>query len=120
MSALPRTTQNLQAIVVIKMDMEGGNNDFVVIVLDVGQGGLDVLLVVVINQRDGAGDLCGAEFLPVLDELVADHVGDGLRPIVVALLFSHSIQLFEQLRRQRDAKPRYLILFHNHLAWRES
>jgi hypothetical protein len=78
--------QNLQAIVVIEMDMEGGNNDLVVIVLDVGQCGLDVLFVVVVNQSDRARNFFVAEFLAVLDEPVANHVGNGLRTIIVAFL----------------------------------
>ena len=56
-----------------------------VIVLDVGQCFLHMLLVMVIDQHDGARDVFGAEFLPVLDEMIVDHVGDGQRPVVVAL-----------------------------------
>ena len=38
------------------MDVKGGDNEVVVIVLDVGEGGLDVGPVVVVKESDGAGD----------------------------------------------------------------
>ena len=61
-------------------------------------------LVMVIDQRDGAGDFAGVEFLAVLDQLGADHVGDGQRAVVVALLAGHLVQLFEQRGRQGNAE----------------
>ena len=36
--------QNLQAVFVVQVGVEGGDDDLVVVVLDVGEGGLDVLL----------------------------------------------------------------------------
>jgi len=58
----------------------------VMIVLDVRKRRLKVRFVMIIDQRDGARDVFVAGFLPVFDELIADHVGNGQRPVVVALL----------------------------------
>ena len=41
---------------VVEVDVQGGNDNLVVVVLDVGERGLDVLLVVVVNESDGTGD----------------------------------------------------------------
>jgi hypothetical protein len=39
------------------VEVQRGNNDDVMVVLGVGESGLIVLLVVVVNQGDGAGDV---------------------------------------------------------------
>ena len=38
----------------------------------------DVLFVVVVNQRDGSGDFLAAEFLTVVHQVGADHIGNCL------------------------------------------
>ena len=43
---LAANNENLQAVVVVEVDVEGGDDDVVVVVLDVGERGLDVLLAV--------------------------------------------------------------------------
>ena len=40
----------------------------------------------VIDERDGAVNFLTAEFLTVLDEMIADHVRDGQRAVVITLL----------------------------------
>ena len=41
----------------VQVEVQRGNNDDVMVVLGVGESGLIVLLVVVVNQGDGAGDV---------------------------------------------------------------
>ena len=101
---LAADNEDLQAVVVVEVDVEGGNDQLVVIVLDVGQRGLDVLLVVVVNEGDGAGDFAFPEVLVVLDQAGADHVGDGQGTVVVALLAGHLVELLGQVARDGDGK----------------
>ena len=88
--------EDLQAIVVVEVDVQGGNNHRVVVVLDIGEGGLDVLFVVVVKEGDGAGDFLVTEILAVLDEAGADEVGDGKRAVTIAFLVGHLVELFGQ------------------------
>ena len=88
--------QNFEAVVVVEMNMNGREDYVVVVVLDVRQCLLDVHFVVVIDERDSAGDVFIAEFLAMLDELVADHVGNGQRAVVVAFFARHTVELLQQ------------------------
>jgi len=69
--------EDFQAVMVVQMDVQRGEDEVVVVVLDIGEGCLDVLFVVVIDQGDGAGDFAVAVVLPVLDQAGADEVGDA-------------------------------------------
>ena len=66
--------------------------------------------VVIIDKRDCAGDFTGISFLPVFDELRADHVGDGQRTIIIAFLGSHFIELFSKVGG-RDTLKRVAVSF---------
>ncbi len=76
-SGAPTHRQDFEAVVVVKVDVQGGDNDIMMVVLDVGQGGLHMLLVVIVHQGDGAGNLLIGIFLPMLDQLRPDHVRNG-------------------------------------------
>ena len=62
---------------VVEVDVQAGNDNLVVVVLDVGERGLDVLLVVVVNESDGTGDFVFPKVLVGGDQAGADHVGHG-------------------------------------------
>jgi hypothetical protein len=53
------------------------------VVLDASERGLEMRLVMVIDQPDGARDILAAEFLPMFDKLITDYVGDGERTVVL-------------------------------------
>ena len=53
----PSNDQDFQAIVMVEVDVEARNDDIVVVMLNVRQRGLDAGLMMVVNKRDGAGDL---------------------------------------------------------------
>ena len=97
--------QHLHAVVVVEMRVDGGDDDALVIVLDIGQQRLKVALVVVVEQRDRAGDLLVSALLLVLDKLGTDHVGDGERTVGVALLARHRVEVAEKLFVQRNTEP---------------
>ena len=74
---------HLQTIVVVKVDVDSGNDHVVVIMLNIRQYGLKVLFVMIIDQRNGSGDFLAAELLPMFDKMVANHVGNGQRAVVI-------------------------------------
>ena len=76
--------QYFQAIVMVQMHVYGRENHVVMVVLDVRERGLEMRLVMVLDQGNGARDVFAAEFLPVFDQMIANHVSDGQRPVVVA------------------------------------
>ncbi len=67
-------SQDFQAIVVVQMDMERGKDYIMMIVLDVGEGRLHMLAVMIVNQSYGAGDFAIAKVLPVFDQARPDEV----------------------------------------------
>jgi len=82
------------------------------IMLDPGQRFLNVLLVMVVYQRDRARDFLVAKFLLMLDELVTNHISDGERAVVVALFRGHLVELLQQCWRQGHAKSDNRFVFH--------
>ena len=102
--SLTTDDEDFEAVVVVQMNMEGGDNDLVVIVLDVCQGGLDVLFVVIVNKGDGAGDLLCANILPMLNEASADKISHSQGTIVVTLFLRHLVELLRKRTRDRDGK----------------
>ena len=104
--------QHLQAIMVIEMDMDSGDNDFVMVVLDVRQCGLNMLPVVVVNECNRAGDFLVTKFLAMFDEPVTNHVGNGQRAVLVTLFVGHLVELIQQSGRQGDAEAGNRFDFH--------
>ncbi len=102
--------KDLHAIVVVQVDVKRGDNHLVVVVLNVGKSGLDVLLVVVINQSDGSGDFVVGKALIMLDQARANQVGNGLRPVVVTLLFRHLVQLPGQWLGHGHGEPDHPVV----------
>ena len=104
---LPLADQDLHALVVVEVHVDGGVDHALVVVLDVGElvahGGDGV----VIDHDDGA-DHPLVVVLPFgLGEGVAYQVPDRLRPADIALLGDRFVELLEQLRFQRDADARH-------------
>jgi hypothetical protein len=102
---LAADNEDLEAIVVVEVDVQSRDNDLVMIVLDIGEGGLDVLFVVVVKEGDGAGNFLGANILVMLDQAGANHIGDGERAVVVTFFARHLVELFGQRARDRNSKP---------------
>ena len=103
--------KNLHAVMMVKVDVHGGNNHIIMVMLDIGQKPLDIALVVVVNEGDGAGDFLVAEVLAVLDEAGADHVGHGQGAVVVALLAGHLVELLGQVARDGHGKADNAVSF---------
>lgn len=82
-AGLAANQDDLQTVVVVQVDMDGGNDHVVVIVLNSRQYGLEVLFVMVRDQRNGPDHLLTAEFLPMFDQRIANHVGNGQGTVVI-------------------------------------
>ena len=57
--------------------MQRGDDHLAVLVLQIGEQILQMMPVMVVHQRDAAGDFTITKLLAVFDEMGADHVGDG-------------------------------------------
>jgi hypothetical protein len=63
--------------------------------------------MMVVYEGDCSRNLAVCHLLPMLNEMIANHVTDRQRPISVSLLFDHSIKFFEQpdLTQSAEASP---------------
>lgn len=103
---LPFADQDLHALVVIEMDVDGGVDQRLVVVLDVGQLVSDRCHGVVVDHDDGS-DHPLVVVLPFrFGEGVAHQIPYRLRPADVALLGDGFVELLEQLRFERNAYAR--------------
>jgi len=89
---------------VVQMHVDGRKNHIIMIVLDVCKRGLQVRLVMIIDQGDCARNVRVPEFLPVFNQAVAHHIANGQRTVIVTLLVRHLIKLPQQRGRQRHTK----------------
>lgn len=85
--------EHFKTIIVIEVDVHGGDNQARMIVLQIGQQFLHVPFVVIVDQRDRTGDSPAPPLLPMLDEMGANHVRDGEGAVLITLFFRHLIEL---------------------------
>jgi len=94
---------DLQAVVVVEVDMLGRDDGILVVVLQVGKLARKAPLVMVVDEGDGAGHLL--VLLPlVLDQLLADEVPQGLGPGCIAFFLYKTVELIKQAVFQRYAE----------------
>ena len=106
---LPLADQDLHALVVVQVHVDRGVDHALMVVLDVGELVAHGGDCVVVDHDDGA-DHPLVVVLPLgLGEGVADQVPDRLRPADIALLGDRFVELFEQLRFQRDTDARHSV-----------
>ena len=96
--------QDLQAVVGIQMDMQGGYDLVVVGMLVVGQLIGQVPYVMVVDQRHRADRLLVPGSALLLDQGRTDQVADRFRAVHVALLLDQLIKIRQQFFIQRDAE----------------
>ena len=85
----------LQAVVVVKVDMLGGDDDVLMVVLQVGKLARKAPLVMVVDEGDGAGHLL-VLFPLVFDQFLADKIPKGLGPGRIAFFLDEAIELIKQ------------------------
>lgn len=100
----PAHGEDFETVVVIEVDMQRGDDQVAVVMLDVGEQVQQMRFVMVVDQCDGAGDFVVAKLLLMFDELSAYHVGHGLRPIFVAFGAHQLIEITREFLVERDAE----------------
>ncbi len=95
---------DLQAVVVVKMDVLGGKNVFVVIMLKVDQTIDQLSLMMIINIGDGSHHFSAANFPFPFDQLLPDEISDGLGSIGIVPFGNVAIKGLNELRGNRDSE----------------
>lgn len=75
---LSANRQYFQATMMIEMDMHRGDDQFLMVVLNIGQDGLQIAFVMIIDQGDGPGDFLFSTDGLTLDKMSPDHFGQRL------------------------------------------
>jgi len=94
---------DLEAMVMVEVDMLGGDDYLLVVMLDVRYLAQELAVVVIVKECDGAGHLLiigpftGNQFPPY-------KVPDGFRPVVVEALLDVLIEAPKEVFFQRNAK----------------
>ena len=101
----PAEDKDLEAVVGVQVDVEGGDDRFVVGVLEVGQLVGQIARVVVVDECDRPDSLLRAELPLIPDEGFADEITEGLGPVGVPFAYDEPIELPEELFVERDAEP---------------
>jgi len=90
------------------MDVLGGNDQIVGVVLEVGEAVDEVFLVMIVDEGDGAGDL--APLPPfLLDERTADEIAEGFGPAGVAAFGDERVKRAEEIPAERDPEADELV-----------
>lgn len=95
---------DLQAIMVVDVDVLGGDDLVEVVVLDVHEPVHEIALVVVVDHGDGPGDFMTG--LPVgFHQRLADEIADRLRPVGVMLGLDMFVEPVGQFFLEGNAEP---------------
>ena len=101
--------EDFQAVVMVEMDVESGNDGLAVVVLEGGQRFLHMPGMVVIDEGDSTCVFYVAVLMAVFDEAVAHHVGDGQGTIAIAFLFNHPVEETQEVLGEGDAEAGYAV-----------
>jgi len=99
---------DLQTMVVVEMNVLGGNDQIVGIVLDIGEAVDEVFLMMIVNEGDSAGDLAARTPL-LLDERAADEVAEGFGPAGRAAFGDEGVKPVEEILPERYSEADELI-----------
>ena len=89
----------------VEVHVQRGKNHVMEIVLDVGELFVQIPYVVVIDQGDGANHAALGRFPGFFDELVANEIAEGFRPVGIAALSNEAVELIEEVRVDRYTNP---------------
>ena len=93
--ATPLDGHDLQAVVVVQVDVLGRDDGLLVVVLQVHDPAEKVPLVMIVDEGDGAGHL-PALFPLLLDHFLADEVPEGLGAVCVLLPPDQAVEALKQ------------------------
>lgn len=94
---------NLQAVVVIDVDVLARDDERLEIVLDVHELVDKLALVMIVAHGDGARHLVAAQPL-LFDKVFADEVADGLGAVLVVEALNMTVELVDKTLFERDAE----------------
>src|ERR1035441_5931829 len=103
--ALASHHQNFQAVIVIQVNVERGEDGVMEIVLDAGEFLAQQAHVVIIDQGDGAHHLRVRRFPRLFDQFLADQVAKGFGAVRVTAPPDQLIELLQQSAIDGDANP---------------
>jgi len=97
LSRLAAEYDDFQAILMVKMRVQSGNDDGVRLVLEIGELFRQQTSVMVVNERDGADDesIRGNNDRP--DKPVANQVAKRFRAVIVALICDERIEPLQKI-----------------------
>ena len=103
--------EHLQAILVIEVDMGGGDDGSEMPMLQVRQEVREFSRMTVINDGDGPYRLLGPRFPFSLHQAVADQVSYGFRPVCISLAGDKLIEFCQEVMVNRDTEAGNFHLF---------
>ncbi len=92
--------KDFEGVMVLEVDPLRGDDLLQPLVLDIEQARGQSRLRVVVDDGDGPRHDALAEFVLMLHELLADHLGDSLRTAGITALGHHVVELIEQRDRE--------------------
>lgn len=98
----PPEDENFEAVVVVEMDVEGADDDLLVVVLQFEKAGDKVAAVMIIDEGEGPGHVAALGPL-LLDEAGAEEVADGLGAVGVPLATDLGVEGLEEALGEGDA-----------------
>jgi len=88
----------------LEVHVRRGDDHQIILVLNIGEFSLEVSFSIVVNEADRTGHALRAEFLRVIEQLFAGHLGDRVRAVGQLAAHHHIVEFIEQIRRQRHAE----------------
>jgi hypothetical protein len=102
-SRLSVNDKNFEAGVVVEVGVAGGDNQFVVLVLEFGELFCDAIGVVVVDESDGADDDGIGRRGAFNDQLVADQIAERFRAVGIATVGDRAVEASEKIGIESDA-----------------
>jgi hypothetical protein len=99
---LPPDNQNFQAIIVIQVYVQRGNNGVLVIVLQLRKPFRQQSHMVVVHQGDRAHDFLVGGLYGLPNKAVANQVSESLGAVGVSLRANESVEAFEKIGIHRN------------------
>ncbi len=89
--------EDLQAVVVVEVDVESGDDGIVVFVLHPGELLAERADVVVVDEGECADDRSGGRLTVLSDELIADQIAEGFGAVGVAAALDVTVEFLDEI-----------------------
>ena len=109
--------EDLQAVMLVEMDVHGRDDLFVIPVLECGKGFGQLADIMAVHERDGADGFAVGERPFLLDQPLTDEIPDRLGPGRVAHLLDELVKSSQQVIVHRYAEPYRVRYFFPHYVF---